>query len=95
MTKHIVDKKLTRLCRQYLNISEKIWSPHFPFASGYGKNLTGTSLVVQWLGFATFTAEGTGSIPGLGINYPKPYSVAKQKNKKKFLRMEVRDVCFK
>ena len=55
----------------------------------------GTSLVVQWLGFATFTAKDTGSIPGLGINYPKPYSAAKQKNKKKFLRVEVRDVCFK
>ena len=26
----------------------------------------GNSLVVQWLGFHTFTAEGLGSIPGLG-----------------------------
>ena len=43
----------------------------------------GTSLVVQWLGFATFTAEDTGSIPGLEINYPKPYSAAKQKKTKK------------
>ena len=27
---------------------------------------TGTSLVVQWLGFCTFNAEGPGSIPGQG-----------------------------
>ena len=26
----------------------------------------GNSLVLQWLGFCTFTAEGPGSIPGQG-----------------------------
>ena len=30
----------------------------------------GTSLAVQWLGFHTSTAEGTGSIPGQGIKTP-------------------------
>ena len=31
---------------------------------------TGNSLVVQWLGFCTFNAEGPGSIPGQGIKIP-------------------------
>lgn len=42
MTKHIVDKKLNRLCRQYSPFQRK-YDLIFPFASGYGKNLTGTS----------------------------------------------------
>lgn len=80
MIKHIVDKKLKRLCATSEHFRENMIS--FSFPSGYVKNLTGTSLVVQWLGFATFTAMGTGSIPGLGINYSKPYSAAKKQNKK-------------
>ena len=31
----------------------------------------GNSLVVQWLGFCAFTAEGPGSIPGRGTKIPQ------------------------
>ena len=31
----------------------------------------GNSLVVQWLGLHTFTAEGAGSIPGWGTKIPQ------------------------
>ena len=31
----------------------------------------GNSLAVQWLGLCTFTAEGTGSIPGRGTKIPQ------------------------
>ena len=31
----------------------------------------GNSLVVWWLGFCIFTAEGVGSIPGQGIKIPQ------------------------
>ena len=31
----------------------------------------GNSLAVQWLGLLTFTAEGTGSIPGWGTKIPQ------------------------
>ena len=31
----------------------------------------GNSLVVQWLGFRAFTAEGLGSIPGQGTKIPQ------------------------
>ena len=31
----------------------------------------GNSLAVQWLGLRTFTAEGTGSIPGQGTKIPQ------------------------
>ena len=41
----------------------------------------GTSLVVQWLGLHTFTAEGTGSIPGQGTKIPQ----AAQRSQKKFI----------
>ena len=33
--------------------------------------LMGNSLVVQWLGLSTFTAEGLGSIPGQGTKIPQ------------------------
>ena len=39
----------------------------------------GNSLVVQWLGLCTFTAEGPGSIPGQGAKIPQ----AKKKKEKK------------
>ena len=35
------------------------------------KPKTGNSLVVQWLGLHTFTAEGLGSIPGQGTKAKK------------------------
>ena len=31
----------------------------------------GNSLVVQWLGLHTFTAEGRGSVPGWGTKIPQ------------------------
>ena len=33
--------------------------------------VSGNSLAVQWLGLCTFTAEGTGSIPGRGTKIPQ------------------------
>ena len=35
------------------------------------KEQRGNSLVVQWLGLSTFTAEGLGSIPGQGTKIPQ------------------------
>ena len=35
------------------------------------KRRIGNSLVVQWLGLYTFTAEGVGSIPTLGTKIPQ------------------------
>ena len=37
----------------------------------YQNPLPGNFLVVQWLGFHTFTAKGTGSIPSRGIKIPQ------------------------
>ena len=44
-------------------------------------NLIGNSLVLQWLGLCTFTAEGAGSIPGQGTKIPQ--AAVYQKKKKK------------
>ena len=35
------------------------------------KSTSGNSLVVQWLGLCTFTAEGLGSIPDRGTKIPR------------------------
>ena len=58
----------------------------------------GNSLVVQWLGlhaFPAFTAEGVGSIPGLGTKNPQATQHSqKQKNKKSVhWLMDKEDVC--
>ena len=42
----------------------------------------GTSLVIQWLGLSAFTAEGLGSIPGLGIKILQASRSGKKKKKK-------------
>ena len=39
----------------------------------------GTSLVIQWLGFCTFTTEGLGSIPGQETKYLQLQGIAKKK----------------
>ena len=39
----------------------------------------GNSLVVQWLGFCVFTAEGMGSIHGQELRSCKPHGMAKKK----------------
>ena len=41
----------------------------------------GNSLVVQWLGLGTFTAEGPGSIPGWGNKIPQAMQRGKKKKK--------------
>ena len=46
------------------------------------KPLPGNSLVVQWLGLRTFTAEGAGSIPGQGIKIPQAVWHGQKKKKK-------------
>ena len=49
----------------------------------------GTCLAVQWLRFRTFTARGTGSIPGQGTKIPHAVrcsqKLKKTKNKKTYL----------
>ena len=45
----------------------------------------GDSLVVQWLGLCTFTAEGTDSIPGQGTKILQAMQCGKKKKKKKKL----------
>ena len=42
----------------------------------------GNLLAVQWLGLGTFTAEGTGGIPGWGTKTPQPVQCS-QTNKQK------------
>ena len=37
----------------------------------------GNSLVVRWLGLHAATAEGKGSIPGLGTKIPQVYVASK------------------
>ena len=44
------------------------------------KTFTGNSLTVQWLGLYTFTAEGSGSVPGRGTKIPASRT-ARPKNK--------------
>ena len=46
------------------------------------KNSKGNSLVVQWLGLCTFTAEGPGLIPGQGTKIHKTRSSARKKKRK-------------
>ena len=43
----------------------------------------GNSLVVQWLGLCAFTAEGRGSIPGLGTKILASCAAARKKKKSK------------
>ena len=43
----------------------------------------GNSLVVQWLGFCAFIAEGAGSIPGWGTKIPQGVQCGPKKKKKK------------
>ena len=40
---------------------------------------SGTSLVVQWLGLCTFSAEGQGLIPGGGIKIPQVMQCSQNK----------------
>ena len=56
------------------------WASHLEFvcstAKGLGKcrkrdGKEGNSLPVQWLGLCTFTAKGTGPIPGWGTKSPQ------------------------
>ena len=44
-----------------------------------------SSLTVQWLGLRTFTADGTGSIPGWGTKIPQVQGQKKKKRKNKWL----------
>ena len=41
-------------------------------------SIRGNSLAVQWLGLRTFTAEGSGSIPGRELRSYKLHGVAKK-----------------
>ena len=41
----------------------------------------GNSLVVEWLGLRTFTAEGLGSIPGRGTKISQAASCGQKKKK--------------
>ena len=43
------------------------------------KNIEEGSLAVLWLRLHTFTAEGTGLIPGQQTKIPKPHGTAKPK----------------
>ena len=43
----------------------------------------GNSLVVQWLGFCAFIAEGSGSLPGRGTKIPQGVQCGQKKKKKK------------
>ena len=43
----------------------------------------GNSLVVQWLGFCAFIAEGSGSLPGRGTNIPQGVQCGQKKKKKR------------
>ena len=43
------------------------------------KEKTGNSLVVQWLGRCSFTAEGAGSIPGWGTKIPQAMGCGQKK----------------
>ena len=43
----------------------------------------GSSLVVQWLGVCSFTAEGAHSIPGLGTKIPQAVKHSKKKKKER------------
>ena len=42
----------------------------------------GNFLAVQWLGLCTFTAEGTGSIPGQGTKIPQAVRRSQKKKEK-------------
>ena len=64
-----------------------------PYIPGHMKNYSlnfksqfkypGKSLVVQWLGFCTFTAEGPGLIPGRGTKIPQAAWCCQKKKRKK------------
>ena len=55
----------------------------------YEKFSLGNSLVVQWLGLCTFTAEGVGSVPGWGTKIPQAVRRGQKEKKKKFRLMFV------
>ena len=46
----------------------------------------GNSLLVQWLGLCTFSAEGTDLIPGQGIKIPQAAQCSLKKKKKDVLQ---------
>ena len=52
-------------------------------------NKIATSLAVQWLGPCAFTAEGLGSIPGLGTNIPQAAQHSQKKNKTKLNKINL------
>ena len=47
------------------------------------KDISGSSLAVQWLGLGAFTAVGLGSIPGPGTKIPQAAQCGWKKKKKK------------
>ena len=52
------------------------------------------SLVVQWLGFSTFTVVTLGSIPGWGTKITHVEQPTRKKKKKKRVRSRLRkDLC--
>ena len=59
--------------------------------------ISGNSLVVQWLGLCAFPAEGSGSIPGQGTKIPqvaqcsqkRKKSPEEEKKKKKEIKFEI------
>ena len=53
------------------------------FKNEIKKAIPGNSLVVQWLGLHTLTAEGLGSIPGQGTKIPQAAQQKKKKEKER------------
>ena len=56
--------------------------------------LVWSSLVGQWLGLHTFTAEGTGLIPGCGTNIPQAEQRAPQKSLFLFRQLDLPQLDF-
>ena len=52
--------------------------------------LLGNSLLIQWLGFHTFTAQGQGSIPDQETKIPQAMQPKKKKVKKKMGRGRIK-----
>ena len=65
-----------------LAIDRQKWVNIFP-KGWLGKNIAGTSLVVQWLGLHASTAGNGSSIPGQGLRSCKLHGMAKTWKKKK------------